>query len=202
MPRLSNIGKQFFDGNGDPLAGGKLEFFETGTTTLATTYSNDAETIANANPVILDAEGRMPDIFYTGSLKIVLKDKDDVIIETRDPVSTGTVSSGGGGGSDYWTFQDVQTRNWTAVADNYYFARENLALTMTLPAGVDNARVGIAMIGDVDDSSSKITINDSSATEIHFAGYNGGSLGRQCLELIYKDSQWNIMNVHEFDVAV
>lgn len=201
MPRLGDIGEQYFDSNGDPLGGGKLEFFASGTTTPATTYSNDGETIANANPVILSADGRQPDIFYTGSLKIVLKDKDDVIIETRDPVST---ASGGSGGAanDYWNFQAVQTRGWTAVAGSYYFARQNLALTMTLPAGTDNDRVGIAIIGDVDDSSSKITINDSGATEVSFAGYNGASLGRQCLELIYKDSQWNIMNVHEFDVAV
>lgn len=77
---------QYFDDNGDPLGGGKLHFYETGTTTEATTYSDEAETTANANPVILDAAGRQPDIFFTGQLKVVLKDADDVTIETADPV--------------------------------------------------------------------------------------------------------------------
>jgi hypothetical protein len=74
MPRLSNIAKQFFDNNGDPLAGGKLFFYETGTSTLAATYSNAAQTTANTNPVILDASGRMGDVFYEGGLKIILTD--------------------------------------------------------------------------------------------------------------------------------
>lgn len=87
--RLGSVGTQYFDDNGDPLAGGKLYFYDTGTTDLATTYSDLAENTANANPVVLDAAGRQPDIFYTGSLKITLTDADDVVIETRDPVAAG-----------------------------------------------------------------------------------------------------------------
>ncbi len=94
MARLSNIGKQFFDGVGFPEAGSKLYFYESGTTTLATTYSDSAETIPNPNPVIMDAEGRMPDIFFSGQLKGVLTDANDVMIETRDPL--GQQSSVGG----------------------------------------------------------------------------------------------------------
>lgn len=86
MARLGSIGTQYFDDNGDPLAGGKIYFYETGTTTLATTYSDEAETTENANPVILDAAGRQPDIFFTGQLKAVLKNADDVTIQTVDPV--------------------------------------------------------------------------------------------------------------------
>lgn len=86
MARLGSIGTQYLDNNGKPLGGAKLYFYDTGTTDLATTYSDSAETTANANPVILDAAGRQPDIFYTGFLKIVLTDADDVTIETRDPV--------------------------------------------------------------------------------------------------------------------
>ena len=89
MARLGDIGKQFFTDDGKPLAGGKLFFYDTGTTDLATTYSDSDQTVANANPVVLDAAGRMPDVFYTGSLKIVLTDADDVIIEERDPVASG-----------------------------------------------------------------------------------------------------------------
>lgn len=149
MPRLSDIGKQFFDSNGDPLAGGKLYFYETGTTTLATTYSDSSESVANANPVILDADGRMSDVFYPGFLKIVLRDSSDVLIETRDPVGfsasvTGIPTGGtdgqvltkqsstdgdvdwedasGGGGGSFWTFDPtIRTADlFFPTAGTYY----------------------------------------------------------------------------------
>jgi hypothetical protein len=87
MPRLNTIGVMYLDDNGDPLGGGKLSFFETSTSTPKNTYQEEAETTANTNPVILTAAGRQPDIFYTGSAKIILTDSDDVQIEVRDPVT-------------------------------------------------------------------------------------------------------------------
>lgn len=44
------------DANGNPLAGGKLYTYRTGTSTPKTTYS-DATGTVNANPIILDSEG-------------------------------------------------------------------------------------------------------------------------------------------------
>ena len=87
MPRLNTVGVQYFDDNGDPLGAGKLNFYETSTSTPKNTYSDSAETTTNTNPVILTAAGRQPDIFYTGSAKIVLTDSADVQIEERDPVT-------------------------------------------------------------------------------------------------------------------
>ena len=84
--RLGSIGTQYFDDSGNPLAGGKLWFYEVGTTTPEGTFSDEALTTANANPVVLDGAGRQPDVFYSGDRKIVLTDADDVLIETRDPV--------------------------------------------------------------------------------------------------------------------
>lgn len=49
---------QFFDDNGDPLAGGKVYTYEAGTDTPIVTYTTEAATTPNANPVILDAAGR------------------------------------------------------------------------------------------------------------------------------------------------
>lgn len=160
MTRLSNIGKQFFDANGDPLAGGKLYFYQTGTSTLATTYSDSAETTANANPVILSADGRMPDVFYPGFLKVVLTDADDVVIETRDPVGfsaavTGIPDGGttnqvlakasdtdqdvewqtvSGGGGDMWTWNHTQQNtSFTATAGVFYTNCDS-DISVTLPA--------------------------------------------------------------------
>ena len=44
-----------FDENGNPIPGAKLEFFESSTTTQQTTYSDDALTVPNTNPVIADS---------------------------------------------------------------------------------------------------------------------------------------------------
>lgn len=43
---------------GKPVAGAKIYAYISGTTTLATTYKNAAQTILNTNPIICDAEGR------------------------------------------------------------------------------------------------------------------------------------------------
>lgn len=125
MARLGSIGTQYFNDSGDPLAGGKIHFYETGTNTPATTYSNEALTIENANPVILDAAGRQPDIFFDGDLKAVLRDSNDVLIETRDPVgccadSTGSTSlpSGGTAGQSLVKSSDTSfDTEWRSVSD-------------------------------------------------------------------------------------
>lgn len=74
-----------FDANGDPLAGGKVYFYEAGTTTPKDTYTDEGAGTPNANPVILDAEG-YADIWGGGSYKIVLKDSNDATISTTDNI--------------------------------------------------------------------------------------------------------------------
>jgi len=81
------------DSNGDPISGAKLYFYQTGTTTKLTTYSDSALTTANTNPVIADSAGRFGDIYLSSSstYKVVLKDENDVLIKTTDPLD-GTAS--------------------------------------------------------------------------------------------------------------
>lgn len=78
---------QFCNDAGEPIAGGKLYFYDSGTTSFRDTYSDAGLTTANANPVILDSAGRPPSIFLQGNYKLVITDADDVQISTRDPVS-------------------------------------------------------------------------------------------------------------------
>lgn len=51
------IKQRFFDTNGDPLAGGLLYTYQSGTTTPQATYTDSTGGTANANPVVLDANG-------------------------------------------------------------------------------------------------------------------------------------------------
>ena len=117
MARYSNPVSQYLDGNGDPLPGNKLSFFETGTTTPKDTFSDSGLATANTNPVVADANGRIPDIFLDGTYKVVLKDTDDVTIWTRDPLGETT-------GGQWTSWLNDNTYNTPDIAvgsdDNYY----------------------------------------------------------------------------------
>lgn len=65
-------------GNGiSPANGALLFFFETGTSTNKDTYSDEALTVANANPVVANSKGVFPDIWLGfGGYKVRLKDKN------------------------------------------------------------------------------------------------------------------------------
>src|SRR5574343_736926 len=79
---------QFFDNNGDPLAGGKIYTYESGTTTPKLTYTDVGGTVSNANPIILDSAGRPPGGIRgaTGLYKLIVKSSADVTLATYDAV--------------------------------------------------------------------------------------------------------------------
>lgn len=62
----------FLDENGHPLAAGCAYFYVPGTTSPKATYQNAAQTVANTNPVQLDAAGRAI-IYGTGTYRQVVK---------------------------------------------------------------------------------------------------------------------------------
>lgn len=79
---------QFFDANGDVLAGGKVyTYTATGTfSTAKATYTTEAGDVEHPNPVILDAAGRPAtgngSIWLSGTYDFVVKDANDVEIES------------------------------------------------------------------------------------------------------------------------
>lgn len=68
---LPNGEQMFTDNNGLPLAAGCVYFYVPGTNTPKATYQNAAQTIANTNPVQLDATGRAI-IYGTGTYRQVV----------------------------------------------------------------------------------------------------------------------------------
>ena len=52
---------RFFDTNGNPLSNGRVSFYEAGTTTLKTIYTDITQTTPAPNPMLLDAEGYVRD---------------------------------------------------------------------------------------------------------------------------------------------
>lgn len=88
---LSPIGNgfQFFTTTGSPLAGGKIYTYQAGSSTPLATYSDNAGLIANANPIILGSDGRPSTeiwLTYGYNYKFVLKDSNDVTIQTYDNI--------------------------------------------------------------------------------------------------------------------
>jgi hypothetical protein len=87
--RLLDVGRQFFDGNGDPLSGGKLYTYDAGTTTDKTTYQDDAGAASHANPIVCDSAGRLTAEVWgtTGAYKFKLNDSLDSTLWTRDDIT-------------------------------------------------------------------------------------------------------------------
>jgi len=86
--RLCDVSRQFFDSNGDPLSGGKLYTYESGTTTNKATYQDDAGGSSHANPIVLDSAGRIPAEVWgtTGAYKLRLDTSADATIWTADDI--------------------------------------------------------------------------------------------------------------------
>ena len=88
---LSPIGNgfQFFTNNGEPLAGGKLYTYQAGSSTPLASYTSNAGTISNTNPIILGVDGRPPEeiwLTYGYNYKFILTDSDDVTVATYDNI--------------------------------------------------------------------------------------------------------------------
>lgn len=78
--------QQFFDANGNPLAGARIYFFASGTSTPLAAYSDGALTVALANPAVADAGGFLTYYLQNVAYKIIVKNSADVTQYTVDPV--------------------------------------------------------------------------------------------------------------------
>ena len=99
-------GQQFFDANGLPLNGGLIYTYQAGSSTLLTTYTTNNGTVANSNPIVCNADGRLPNEIWmlTGySYKFVIQTSTGVTLQTLDnlypilqnaPVVSNTIPSG------------------------------------------------------------------------------------------------------------
>lgn len=89
LSQYAGAGAQFFDNNGNPLAGGLIYTYAAGTTTPAATYTSYTGGTANSNPIVLDSAGRTPaQIWLTAgsSYKFVLQTSLGVVIKTDDNI--------------------------------------------------------------------------------------------------------------------
>jgi len=100
------VGQQFFDNNGVPLAGGLIYTYQAGSSTPLVTYTDNGGTTANANPIVLDSSGRVPNEIWllSGySYKFIIQSASGASLISLDnlygilqtaPAVTNTVPSG------------------------------------------------------------------------------------------------------------
>jgi hypothetical protein len=87
---IGGVAAQFLDNSGNPLSGGKIYTYAAGTTTPQSTFTSSNGATAHANPIILDAAGRVPtgEIWLTDGLqyKFIIKTSTDVQIGSYDNI--------------------------------------------------------------------------------------------------------------------
>jgi hypothetical protein len=135
---LAGAGWQFFSNTGQPLAGGQIYTYSAGTSSPLATYTSISGNIANTNPIVLDANGRVPnEVWLTvgAAYKFALFDASNVQIGTYDNIS-GTP----GGQNIVTTFSGGTTGLTPASATN-----GDISLSGIL--NVSNGGTGVASSG-------------------------------------------------------
>lgn len=84
---LSAVRTRFFDKSNKPLAGGKVFTYEANSTNPKVTWSDEALTVQNTNPVLLDNEGTAL-IFFSGKYRFRIEDQYGVLIEDNPSVTS------------------------------------------------------------------------------------------------------------------
>ena len=104
---VGNSGQIFTDNNGVPLAGGLIYTYQAGSSSPLATYTTNNGTIANANPIVLDANGRVSNEVWllTGySYKFIIQTATGTSLQTLDniypilqnaPATSSAIPSGG-----------------------------------------------------------------------------------------------------------
>lgn len=130
---------QFFDNNGDPLAGGKVYTYEAGTTTPLATYTDETGGTANPNPVILDSAGRA---------NIWLATTDLYYWELEDSA-----------GNQIWTADNIGTVSGTADVSGPASSTDNAVVRFDGVTGkiIQNSTVTISDAGAVSAASLALT---------------------------------------------
>jgi len=130
---------QFFDNNGDPLAGGKVYTYEAGTTTPLATYTDETGGTANPNPVILDSAGRA---------NIWLATTDLYYWELEDSA-----------GNQIWTADNIGSVSGTADVSGPASSTDNAVVRFDGVTGkiIQNSTVTISDAGAVSAASLALT---------------------------------------------
>ena len=114
---------QFFDANGDPLAGGLLYTYAAGSTTPLTTYTDSTGVSANTNPIVLDSRGEANVWLGAAIYKFALYTSVGVLIWTVDNINGSTFGVNATGDGTTTVFSVVN--GFTAIYINGVYQNRN-----------------------------------------------------------------------------
>ena len=151
---------QGFDSSGDPLDGGLLYTYAAGTTTPLATYTTQAGSVANANPVVLDATGRKPVWLSAASYRFILKTSAGVTVTDDDNI-VGAVSTA-----------DLSASTGSASVGHIATGTGSVATTVAAKLRVFKSPLdtGATLDGVADDTAELQALIDSGAKTIHITG--------------------------------
>jgi len=97
---FTGVTPQFFDNNGNPLNAGTLTFYQAGTTTLISIYTDSGLGTTISNPCTLDSSGypttngtTITDIYVTVRYKVVVKNSAGTTLRTVDNIVPGHIGT-------------------------------------------------------------------------------------------------------------
>ena len=158
--------------DGEPQSGAKITTYTAGTTTAATTYTTSAGDVANANPIVADAQGRYVAYLSAGaSYKFVITTSADVAIDTQDNVGSvpgssvnldvlGTVGEAVTAGQVVYISDGSGSKTaglwYLTDADNTYSSSEAAEIGMVPSAIAINAEGTIRLAGRISTAGSVV----------------------------------------------
>lgn len=104
----------FSDDGGEPLVGGKIYTYLSGTSTPTPVYQDADLNTPFSNPIIIPADGRVTIYMDTTTIKAVVYNSSDVLQDTYDPIQSTALDSGSGGTS--FTFGGAESFPVTVTA--------------------------------------------------------------------------------------
>jgi hypothetical protein len=197
-------GEQFCDANGAPLAGGRLYYYQAGTTSQGPTYLEQTGTIANAFPITLDSSGRIPTPVYLTALydfKETLTDAYGVAVPPwpfdNIPKATNAVTPVTGFERLYqpWVLVNSSNSPYTPLGSAAGTAYEcdctGGSVVINLPA-VSATQTGTGFtVKKTDISANTVTINPNGSDTVD--GLTGGvtlGMGGMCVGVTNDNAQW------------
>lgn len=141
LSSLAGAGAQFFDDNGVLLAGGLIYTYAAGTTTPAVTYTSSTGLTAHANPIVLDAAGRIA----TGEIWLTTGVDYKFIIQTALFVQLGS-------------YDNIPSIN------DFTTVNAAIALVYTNLANTSDIAKGDALVGFKQSNASVVLTNATSRT--------------------------------------
>lgn len=111
---------QVLDGNGNPLSGAKVTFYNTGTVTPQTVYTDAALTVPHPSPVVANGNGVMPAIYLAGAVvaKAVITTSTGAAVATVDPLPADALASSSASQISFTPSVVNVTTNVQAAIDN------------------------------------------------------------------------------------